>query len=194
MTGSKDLLLNPKTKNSLLNNSIDGTKKIISILLIISSLERVILHSRLALMKMELVPKTCPVLWWLLPPENFWPLKTLMKSSLFNSSSMEETFMEKEVPELLSVTLWELHIFTIISLNSLSPSMMVVLIKKMFWDQLIKESSLLPWLEYKLRKCMMDSKSFLTEVLLVSFGLKEFTLELTSNKTDSLNTMISWES
>jgi len=77
--GYKVSKLMKKIKNSLLNNSIDGIKKITLTLPIICSLEKEILLWVNVLMITELVPETCLVVWELLPPEdlclNKMPLK-----------------------------------------------------------------------------------------------------------------------
>jgi hypothetical protein len=141
-------------------------------LLIICSLEKLTLLSNNVPLKLTLVLETCLVLLLLPPPEDSLPFKTLLKSMLLLISSKEEISSENH-PEFLSLISSELLTYSITSLNSLFPSIMVLLEDKMLWELLMKESSLPLYLLNKFLICMKDLKNSLIEVLPVYYGLKD---------------------
>jgi hypothetical protein len=115
---------------SLFGNLIDATKKIILTLLIICSLEKLTLPSNNVPVKTPLELEICLVLLLLLPLEDSSLFKMLKKFMALLISSKEEISLDnpQEFPLLNTLVLLT---YSIISLNSLYPSMMVLLTEEM---------------------------------------------------------------
>jgi len=121
-------------------------------------------------------PETCLVDWPSPPPVDLCLNKIAKKFTILPLSSKEEISSETN----LDLILWNslgLPIFSTISLNSLFPSMMVLLENLMSSEVLMKESypPLLPL--NKSLICMKDSMNSLIEVSLDSFGPKDNSID-----------------
>lgn len=106
--------------------------------------------------KKLLVLDKCLVLLPLLPPEDSFLNKMLLKFIVLLISSKEETFSVIIVKSLSLNSLVSLT-YSIISLNSLYLLMMVSLENNKFWPVLIVESYLLLYLPLKLMECLLDN-------------------------------------